>query len=583
MQKTNLVGEIKVNPLNEIKKIREGLVYSPSAIIYELIQNSQRANSSKIFITLEKGYYSQTDNGMGAKNFQDLFEKSCSGWTHLSEEKTPFGEGFFSVFAMADSILVESQDWSVAINVEEMLKSRDLSFEVETVPYRNGFKVELWGSKIEAYYSQLVSDTMRVGALVEPEVTLNGLKIRKKSIFELENSRFDYSLKVDNKYFCGVIAPSDNWYGMDFYYENRPVTDMWFDGLAGKLQLKDGGVKLKAPDRQDIVRDEAYNKLRDTLMKEATKLYRKVVSEATDEEIDKLADKIDTYLEVKEYINFLTFKNDIEIKTSTIEETTLETEVKKQGFIIPQRQAKDNTAVCSLDTEPKKSYGKRRGNVEEIKKDKKKIMYVNSKDVESYEELIQEMKYYGITVMVAKNVLYERAYESLGIINIKEAQKSITREYKEKNIYASTKKQERLLYFLLPIIEKHFNVPGVFRLADITQKVTTQILNYKSIEEVPVYATSGEFIYINKKELDLSVYRMDNFTGKFNKFDAVLLMSLQGTIAHELAHYIYHTSDNTVDHFQKQEMLNKEIGKLFYNPEILKTNMTPDGWENNIK
>ena len=143
--------EIRSNILGDIGKIRHGVVFQSFAtVVDELIQNAQRANASEVRVTLEGDSLIISDNGRGCEDPQHLFEKNTSAWGNVDEA---FGEGFFSVFLLADWLRVESHNWAITIDVLEMFETGNLVFQPEeTGTFFNGFKVHIMGERVEEDY-----------------------------------------------------------------------------------------------------------------------------------------------------------------------------------------------------------------------------------------------------------------------------------------------------------------------------------------------------------------------------------------------------------------------------------------------
>ena len=120
--------EIKSNVLGRLAKVRKGVVYqSVNATIGEGLQNCQRAKATEVQTSIfDDGTLVIFDNGIGCRDPQVLFELDTSGW-ELAEA---FGEGFSSVFAVADTIRVQSHNWIAEVDVVDVIEKGDLKVRI---------------------------------------------------------------------------------------------------------------------------------------------------------------------------------------------------------------------------------------------------------------------------------------------------------------------------------------------------------------------------------------------------------------------------------------------------------------------
>ena len=103
------IMEIKVNILNEMKKIRDTTYSDRYTWVDEIIQNCQRSHASHIDVKVDYDSIVVSDDGNGCDNPELLFHKSTSGWdADVTANESPFGEGFFSTMIAANVITVES-------------------------------------------------------------------------------------------------------------------------------------------------------------------------------------------------------------------------------------------------------------------------------------------------------------------------------------------------------------------------------------------------------------------------------------------------------------------------------------------
>lgn len=565
--------QIKVNVINELKKIRKGVTYSSiTTVLDEIIQNSQRAKATELEINVEELRISIKDNGIGCKDLSKVFEKSSSGWG-LDEA---FGEGFFSAF-IADKIIVKSFDKMVVIDVLDVIENENLHFDiVPSDEYIDGFKTILEGKKIAENIFTLKGHLLEIGKVLPFKVTLNGKVLPKEKLTALKDGESgEFTIEVNNEIYEGTLTVDSSWRGIETFYEYRKVNNIWKGGAFGKIQFKQNAVTLKAPDRKDIVFDEKRKKFEEQLEKDIKMLYKKFVQNADDKAINKYAEYIDRILEVDEYIPYLTLSNDLtdlskHMNTEELEEVkksaVTEEEIKQLEALLekvkPTRQEESVVSTSrALTTKEKKEVE----SITKLGKQKNKMVWVKASEVNSLKEKIAEIEYYGFEVIVAKNVLYEKAFNRLGIKHISEFEKEIETEFKLDRVDLITKKEQRVMW-LLEKIERNWHIPDTFRIADIEMRVIVKTMGKvvkkekKSVEGL----TKDGKIYLDRRSLKLSKYRVDKWDSpNLTLHDLRFLLRNCDTIAHELAHLLYGTSDNTINHYQAQAKISRELADIF--------------------
>jgi 6-pyruvoyl-tetrahydropterin synthase len=140
----------------------------------------------------------------------------------------------------------------------------------------------------------------------------------------------------------------------------------------------------------------------------------------------------------------------------------------------------------------------------------------------------------------------------------------------KKNITLKTSKEEIFIKLLQPICEK-YNLPlDTFKIANL-EKITTfsidgKVLYKESLKNkkgnIKTYGLTDHInIYLDRTALELSKFNIHEGNVGLNEIKA--LMNTINTIAHELSHYLYNTTDNTVEHYNKEIKLQEEIIKLY--------------------
>ena len=141
---------------------------------------------------------------------------------------------------------------------------------------------------------------------------LNGEKLEHKKFTDTDGSPF--AVVIDNEYVTGWLRPfkwgsEDGYDGDDYkvYAQERFVKENYASGVAGTVLIKDGMVDLRSPDRKEIIRNEKAQKFIDAMNKEIKEMFKGVLQNGGDEDIDKYADLIDRYVPVEEYKPLIKF------------------------------------------------------------------------------------------------------------------------------------------------------------------------------------------------------------------------------------------------------------------------------------
>lgn len=203
-------------------------------------------------------------------------------------------------------------------------------------------------------------------------------------------------------------------------------------------------------------------------------------------------------------------------------------------------------------------------------KNTKNMVWVSLEDVDRYSEEISLAKYCNLVVYKTKNILYERMMRKYDKLHISDLKDSLIETYETKNMGLKNKKEEAFIKLLIPICKRYGLPINTFSIANISSKTELKINDkvvYKKIEKnskekVYTYATCyGKSILFDRNYLKLPKFSIKS--GRLGTSELSLLMFVSRTIAHELAHYIYKTVDNTINHYQMEDKLYKEIVEMY--------------------
>lgn len=603
---------------SRLKKIRSGVVYGHlHSVIDELIQNCQRANATEVHIRLNGPSLTVKDNGSGCKDPSLVFTLDKSGFGY------GFGEGFTSVYMVADYLRVKSYDWSGGLDVEEALNSpeKDIKVNIEkTDDEIDGFEVELVGETIANHQHSLLEHIEKAAAVI-PGISfyLNGKNIAKKDLFDVEHNS-PYFYRFNNSMYEGLLFLTDTHSPdskIEVYHEYRYVTNIYVQGLSGVILLKKDAVNLRTPDRKGIVYDEKRKELQNQIHEDFKYLIKLLLKDGDEKYINDFSQIIDEFFDVEEYMRYLFIDPD---EISNQYETRKKAATKKTKLFNAEASGEDSeieskeeseedlrevdvalddeeqendlncvynhqsehhesnwdterdtkrieedqsfTAYIGVDSD--RNLQKNRVTINNIKK-KANVAWVEKEHVETYRNLITEYEYYGIYTFVSPNILYDKALRYIGIPHISLLEeKGLRKEYKVTKIGARSKKEERALE-ILGMIEEYYSLGETFKISNIEAKMIIELRGTRIYQEefqVKGY-TKGNEIHLNRKHLKLGKLSSANLGNKkLGVHDVKFVLSNISTIAHELAHLLFGTKDNTVRHYENQITLQDDIARF---------------------
>lgn len=552
--------EVRSNVFGDIMKIRKGVIYKNTvAVIDELLQNCQRAKATVILTSLSGPALTVEDDGIGCKDPQSFFEKSTSGWDGIDEA---FGEGFFSVFLLADLVVVESNDWKVTIDVLKMLETREALFEVEQIPQRQGTKIHLEGPKIEEARWHLYQEIEAVGSVLSQQVYYNGNLLAHKDILEVPRAQYPETVvHFDNEFYEANLYPHTSYSDTYLIYEGRPVCEVYAASrLAGKMVIKPGMLTLRAPDRKDVVSDAKYSAFITQVRKDAKEVFRNFLRVCDDKMLNDYESGVSEHLEPSEYVNLLKFDSSMyyvperdkdggEQKPVSINlAMPLEPVIPREVMLAFSEQLK-------VPTEKLKILAKEEGGLAKLA-GQSGLFWVLPDVLKEALPHIQKAEYYGAKIIIAKNRLYSNALSFLGIPSIGEHDEDIiSLSFACKEMDALTAKQKAVLEILSKLAVK-LNLPeDVFQFANIMGSA-------KYREADTAFNTFRANGFTDRQKIYLDVSNVKWYSEKRSKLaNYKVFTQIIGTVAHELAHYCHGTVDGTAFHYEMEKQYFRYIGE----------------------
>lgn len=612
---------IKSNTVGKLNKIIEGTVFSNECMfIKEFLQNAQRAKATHVSIDVNDFSIQFKDNGKGCKKASNIFTLDLSEWDTTNEG---FGIGFWSCLALKDLIKVKvrSFNWSAEILVDDILNGNlevDLTNDLDIF---EGFEVTLITNLLdESKKKQIEKEVKNVAQYLDFETVYNDIYIEKIDIFATVNGEF--SQMIDTRDFKAKISISDiNYSTVNLFYDKREVCNLYNMGyISGIIEPKKGKINLKEPDRTSFIYDDKYSALKSKLKKEIKKLYIEFLKSNPGEvSINKYSDAINYHLDVKDYEKYMDFESII----SDFDSAFAENKVNPESFFTKDsstNSSEDISTECALSFSDSKeeisavdesSYDDRK--IEDIKEDftmpdyvvhnheresrisntdnlidkkekesksrefknymrnKNKIAWVLKEDVDTYSEEIAQAEYAKIKVIKVENILYANIFKKHKKMHISEFKDCFKETFTFKNIQLRNSKEERVIQNLIPVCKK-YNLPlNTFVIGNIevnskleyNGKILFSERSKNTKDNIKVYAVEDNgLIILDRTALNLSRFKLSK-EGPFGINDLKCIFSIINTVAHELAHLLYDTKDNTVNHYKTETVIQKEITELY--------------------
>lgn len=196
-----------------------------------------------------------------------------------------------------------------------------------------------------------------------------------------------------------------------------------------------------------------------------------------------------------------------------------------------------------------------------------KMVWVERKDVDRYSDIIAQAEYAGLKIVKVDNILYANIFRKYNKMHISDFNNSFYAQYSFKNICIKNMKEERFLKLLNPICEL-FDLPlNTFAIANIEKNITLEYNDKVLYREKEVNKKGTIYTYAcvhnGKIFLDRTALGLNRFNlsknSSLNIYDLKAIMSCVNTISHELAHLLYGTQDNTINHYKTEVLIQEKI------------------------
>lgn len=588
--------EIKVNVINEMKKLRSNTYSDAYSWVDELVQNCQRAKATHIDVEITDKHITVSDNGIGCSDPQILFDKSSSGWDEsTTKAESPFGEGFFSTMIAADDITVKSIGFTATFDVEKMFRENNIN-AVDLYPNRkqSGFMVTLTNLRDNISEWRVIERFKDVGKYIKtPTMSINGEKVRYEGLNPDTKNKF--MRKVNNEFFQGWIQPH-SWRNGDWSEEmikcfafSRHIKDSKkYSGIFGVLNFKDNAVNLRCPDRKEFIFDSKYERMLKALESEINKMFTNIVKTGTDEDIRNFEYYIQRYTNVDEIKKFVKFEfiasdGDDEKLTNILtesdadeqpaesqedsadeicgesEETTTENEEPTTKInIISTASPHDfsyeitETPISKANVGRPKQISLQTGKL--LSDDTAYGFFINESCMDLYESQILIAKRNHIPLIKIRNGLERFILENDDRFQpISDISGMMSTQAEFRNMTPCTLQEIRMNKLLAYIAEKTGINKNSFVIADVEfSKVLTVNGTQHIISKIDKIATAYENkIYINRRHIKEYSDLTDD-SDELTQADIRFIMLNLDTIASEMSHAVKETKDETIAHAESK-------------------------------
>jgi len=580
---------IKSNTLGKLQKIRNGSVFdSPVIFIREFLQNSQRSRAKNVSFTIDGDTLVCIDDGCGCSNPDYVFTLDLSEWESTKEG---YGIGFWAClcFPGLKEVTVESKGWKCSFDVDRLFATGDMSVKQENAAeHLKGFRVTLKSEQFEDYYNEIEGYMFNVAKYLPMTVRINEFPVPHYDLFDsYEESSF--TMEYDNRLFKAKLEIDSSYYpskSAELYYEKRIVDSIGgIPYVKGIIEAKNGKLTLKEPDRTSYVHDEKSRIFIQKIQECVRDLYKKYIA-AYGVDDDGYSKAISYWLDLKDYERMLDF-DDYMLQKAKKEENPqpVEQEVvnhigsveagnfKKEDVVSQQTfhvAAKSSQPVCNT-CPSKQAHGERKAFRDKVKSMKRSV-WVSKNEYTMYSDEIQVARYKGLNVIIAKNDLYATALGNYGITHISGLEDAFREVYVKNDICLKNGKEEAFIALLQPICRKYGLADDTFLICNLSIEsnfvVDGEVVFKRSVKNtrnnIQIYGvTDHVHIYLDRNALGLNRFNLKKGSDTVGIWEVKSLLRNVNTIAHEMAHLLKNTKDNTPEHYQAEIQYQNGIIELY--------------------
>ena len=178
----------------------------------------------------------------------------------------------------------------------------------------------------------------------------------------------------------------------------------------------------------------------------------------------------------------------------------------------------------------------------------RQMFWVKLNELDLYEDKISIAQYHNIPLVLVRNKLEQKVLESKSnFLHIAQLHEKVELSAQLKRVGAIDEVEERALW-LFGVISKGLGFDrNIFRIGDMTTFKETRIGDTEIVVEVaPAFAlANGVDIYVDRV---LEEENLKSVSQRITNADRAFIVRNLEVIAHELAHIMYCTTDNTKEH-----------------------------------
>ena len=591
-------AKIEVDIVGQIRLFRTATFPSKYPIIKEAIQNGQRSKGvTQMEFWVKPDKIVIMDNGSGLADPRDLLTIAKSGWDEETKrEQNPFGLGFFSCVKSADIITIESNNLKMTLDIPKILENGDVTIDVEELEESvQGFRLTLSQPVNEFDLWDLEREIKGVAQYVTKfETIVNGEVIESRDYKKPDQSKF--AKEFSNDIYTGWLRPYSyndmnsefRLDGLKVFYQDRKVKQYSSLDIAGCIGVNNHKINLRAPDREDFIRDNLYDQMNDRIEEDFKEVMIDILHRASDKELSKYEHIIDKRMKPYEYAKYMkyTIIRDLN-KFSKLAETEPE-ELKNMSSdqimeIIqedPKEEPMKDIEINGISTTitpnqiPKvdnPDQPSRQGDKLPDMGDYSMMYYVRKDSIPDYIAILKKALENDIPIVIIKNRLEEEAVKLReDILHVSELTQTTQIRAKIKSAGTIDLKEKRAK-ILFQLISKVMNLeknPFVIGDIEATRAVKFGPVEIETKEIKPFgLEVNREQIIIDRSKLQKDLLS-ESLIKRILPTDLQFIAINLDTIAHELTHLIYDTDDDTAAHFKLQLEVTDQILKKLFSPNF---------------
>lgn len=544
----------------QLRRYRGGAVCTRDAAVAELIQNAQRAQASRLSFRVMGRRLVIEDDGCGCDDAAAYFTIARSGWgEHLAGED-PFGQGgLLSLVTVARRIEVQSRFGMAVWHIDNTLTNGVLDIEVVSELSRSrGFRVAvdlLDDVQLSDLQQAVKSEGRHVSDLVISWDGEDICRVDPTTLGAVAISGPGFSGSVDfgqSASDCPVLL-----------CRGRPVRTLReFPFVRGGIEVNPRTLTLRLPDRKDVVADDKYKKFCDRLTNVLVDKITEVLlaEELTPEVINRIEGVVSHYVDPSVFCSRLDWMYYDDSRGTTTDQILSDDQISRmvsRAMTIPSVNSTCDTIAERVTTTLSSVAAPKPVTTSPERKKEGLIpcFWVYSYEIQTYKALLDEARYYDVPVVIVTDSLRRGVISTKSFPHIAEFRDKVRFETK--------------IHYRLPKHNSQFR--------ELTEKLFGKAVNIgyansnglrkKMICELPgrTYRRDLAVCAISYPEENIIVIHRDHMWPKPERgcFSGVTIHQFVfknlNTIAHELAHLLFATTDGSKEHYRLESLISAAL------------------------